>query len=423
MTKETIQNEGLDKIKADFQLMMSSFKQMLESLGETELSNLLPWLNGGQVVDPPYQVSDQKLAQAIGMSFELLNLVEENAATQFRRKLETLFGLEAIRGSWGETLHLWKTAGIDQQQIAEMLPNINVMPVLTAHPTEAKRVTVLSIHRELYMLLVKNENPIWSTSEKKIIQEEITALLERWWRTGEIYLQKPTLENERKNLMHYFVNVFPEALRLTDQRLRNAWNAMEFDPKLLQSPEQFPILQFGSWVGGDRDGHPYVTPEFTASTLLEHRRAALQMIKKALLELASKLSFSEQTNPPSQELINILQEKALQLGANGQSALDRNLLEPWRQYVNLMLVRLENTIVEDQSNDVTQYYARAKDLSDDLKYLRQTLMEIKAHRIASEQLFPVERMVQCFGFHLAKLDIRQNSAYHEKVVSQMLKTA
>ena len=423
MTKENVQKEGLQKIRSDLHLIMSGFKSMLESLGEQELAGLLPWVNEGEVYDRPFHVPEEKLVQALGMSFEILNLVEENTATQFRRKMETRFGMGAIRGSWAETLQKWQDEGIDERTMAALLPKINVMPVLTAHPTEAKRVTVLRIHRELYMLLVKNENPVWSPSEKKVIGEQIAALLERWWRTGEIYLQKPSLEHERSNLLHYFEHVFPEALRLTDQRLRNAWQEMGFDPALLQRPEQFPMLQFGSWVGGDRDGHPFVTPEFTASTLLLHRGAALRMIENALVHLASKLSFSEQTNEVPPAFSALIRERAAALGRDGQRAVERNPLEPWRQFVNLVVVRLQNTRAGDFDRKAVGYYDRAGALLDDLKLLRETLLQLGAEAIIRELLFPVERMVQCFGFHLAKLDIRQNSAYHEKALSQMLSAA
>ena len=208
MDKQTLELEGLQKIRTDFTYLITTFKEMLESLGEDDLAAMIPLENNPSPINQS-NIPDEKLAQAIGICFELLNAVEENAATQYRRKTETQFGLESIRGSWGETLKLWNTSGIKEQEIADLLPKINVTPVLTAHPSEAKRLTVLDIHRELYVLLVKNENPLWSTSEQALIKQEIKSLLERWWRTGEIYLQKPRLEDERSNVMHYFENVFP----------------------------------------------------------------------------------------------------------------------------------------------------------------------------------------------------------------------
>ncbi|MBT8292398.1 MAG: phosphoenolpyruvate carboxylase [Eudoraea sp.] len=418
MTKELLQYEGLKKIQTEFHYLVSLFKEMLVSIGEADLAEALPF--NKREIDEKKTYSNEKLTQAIGICFELLNLAEENAATQYRRKAETQFGIESTRGSWGETLHQWKTAGIDEQKIAQKLRHIKVVPVLTAHPTEAKRLTVLDIHRELYLLLVKKENPNWSTSEQHGLKQEIISLMERWWRTGEIYLEKPRLEDERNNLMHYFVNVFPEAVPLTDQRLHDAWTSLGYDPELLEWPEHFPLIQLGSWVGGDRDGHPFVTPEFTASTLRLHRQAALKMIQDQLSNLASKLSFSIYQNAVPQTVLDDIQEQAELFGEDGQKALDRNPSEPLRQYVNILLLRLKHTIEDDRMQGEAGYFRSANDLLTELKKLREVLIDIDAKRIAKQWLFPIERLVQCFGFHLAKLDIRQNSAYHEEAISQIL---
>ncbi|BFP39387.1 phosphoenolpyruvate carboxylase [Flavobacteriaceae bacterium GF1] len=422
MEKKTLELEGLLKIRTDFNYLVSTFKEMLYSLGEDDIAAMIPSESNPSSLNHS-KVSNGKLAQAIGISFELLNLVEENAATQFRRKTETQFGLENIRGSWGETLKLWKTSGLKEQEIVDLLSKVNVMPVLTAHPTEAKRLTVLDIHRELYVLLVKNENPVWSASEREVIKQEIKSVLERWWRTGEIYLQKPRLEDERSNVMHYFVNVFPEALHLTDQRLLDAWKYTGFSSELLKWPEQFPNLQFGSWVGGDRDGHPYVTPAFTANTLKLHRQAALKIMRKELVQLARKLSFSEFLNDIPAKFLSDLKVQAKALGKAGQEAVERNPSEPLRQFVNLMIVRLDNTMAERFELGEDSYYGRPNALAADLKELRALLIHLKADRIATQHLFRLERSLACFGFHLAKLDIRQNSAYHEKAIEQILKAS
>ena len=430
MTKELLQFEGLEKIKVDFQYLISLFHEMLVSIGEEDLARSLPF--AGQITSDDPVEGDERLTQAIGMCFELLNLAEENAATQYRRKIETEFGIESTRGSWGETLNSWKAAGVDEHEIAETLREIRVVPVLTAHPTEAKRLTVLDIHRELYLLLVKRENPNWSTAEQAGLEQQIISLMERWWRTGEIYLQKPRLEDERNNLMHYFQNVFPEAVRLTDQRLQDAWTSLGYSSELLELPDHFPLIEFGSWVGGDRDGHPFVTPEFTASTLRLHRRTALNMIRDHLVGLAEELSFSIYRVSFPGDFLDEIQEKAEMLGEAGQKALDRNPSEPVRQFLNLLLVRLDNTMAMDRSAGEAQSskprqsdaddlcFSSAESLAAELRRLRQLLIDLGAKRIARQSLFPVERIIQCFGFHLSKIDIRQNSAYHEKAISQIL---
>lgn len=422
MMNAELEFEGLGKIRTDFKYLITTFKEMLESLGEEELAELIPLETTDLPVDHS-EIPNEKLAQAIGISFELLNLVEENAATQFRRKSETRLGLDSTRGSWAETLKIWKDQGIDEQKIAALLPNINVMPVLTAHPTESKRLTVLDIHRELYILLAKKENPLWSTSEQEKIKQEITSLLERLWRTGEIFLEKPSLTDERNNLMHYFVNVFPEALKLSDQRLMEAWKSMGFSKELLSWPEQFPLLQFGSWVGGDRDGHPFVTPEFTASTLKMHRKAALEMIRKELFQLAGKLSFSSYINKIPAYFQKDLEAQAEILGDAGSKALERNPSEPLRQFINLILVKLDNSIEDQTDLGEESYYKLPTELASDLKKMRTVLKDLKAQKVAEEYLFPIERLLKSFGFHLSKLDIRQNSTYHEKALTQILKAS
>lgn len=179
-------------------------------------------------------------------------------------------------------------------------------------------------------------------------------------------------------------------------------------------------MQFGSWVGGDRDGHPFVTPDFTNSTLRLHRKAALKMIKKQLENLASKLSFSSYRNAIPQSFLDDIQAKTILFGADGENAINRNPSEPLRQFVNLLLVRLNNTIKDNHELGENGYFHTAKHLSIELKKIRQLLIDLGAARIAKQSLFPIERTVQCFGFHLAKIDIRQNSAYHEKAIRQIL---
>lgn len=401
---------------------MSCFKEMLLRLEEDKIAECIPVPGEPYPEKNIHEVPEDRLIQALSISFQLLNLVEENAAVQFRRKIENQLGLPAIRGSWGETLQNWEKQGLSQEQMAALLQEISMMPVLTAHPTEAKRISVLELHRELYLLLVKNENTVWSESERKNIHQDLKNLLERWWRTGEVYLEKPDVAAERNNVMHYFTRVFPQALHRSDRRLKNAWTAMGFDVDMLSRPEQYPLLQFGSWVGGDRDGHPFVSAEVTRETLLEHRKAALKLLHDQLNALAARMSLSGIINSYPEDFRETIHQKAAALGDAGLEAVNRNPREPWRQYIKLLILRLENTINENLDQPQT-FYASARELQCDLKVLHDNLREIGAGHIAEDLLFDVERQVQCFGFHLAKLDIRQNSAYHEKAMEQILKAA
>ena len=408
--------KGFDKILEDKKDILSCFKEMLSGIEENSLSAFIESLD---VNDKNAAVSDEKIIQAFGIYFQLMNLIEENAAIQFNRQLEKNDGISAIRGSWGETFKLWEEQGIDQDKMIGIISSIQVSPVLTAHPTEAKRVTILEIHRELYLLLVQNENSTYSQTEKNAIRDKIISLLERWWRTGEIYLEKPDLRDERANVVHYLSKKFPLILEASDLKIRYSWLEMGFDPQKLKHIEHYPTYSFGSWVGGDRDGHPFVTPQITKDTLLIHRKEALHIIYNHVLKLGAQLSLSSKLNPTPEILTSTINEYAQLLGDKGEKAVNRNPYEPWRQFMNLIELKLEHTISGTYS-DSKLFYRSSGELQKDLKFIRELLIEINADKIAENLLFPLERIVQSFGFHLAKLDIRQNSEYYEKAITQIL---
>ncbi|MDP2160215.1 MAG: phosphoenolpyruvate carboxylase [Flavobacterium sp.] len=407
------------KIQNDRNFIINCYLEMFSRINEVEIIDLLK-NNKVSEIEVNHLKSD-KVIQSLSIYFQLMTLVEENGATQYRRKMEDDDNINSIRGSWSEAFHFWKENNINEDEILSVISNTEVIPVLTAHPTEAKRITVIEIHRELYLLLVKRENSSLSKLEQKTIEEKIINLLERWWRTGEIYLEKPQVEDERANILYYLQKKFPIVLEKSDEQLKAAWREIGFNSNKINNPDIFPKINFGSWVGGDRDGHPFVTPHITQETLELHRSKALLMIKNKLIEVTAKFSVSAISNAVPFTLSETIQKKASVLGANGEKVVNRNQYEPWRQYLNLVSLKLENTIQNNQA-DSTNYYKSSQELQNDLKFFREILCENGMHGLASDILFPLERMVTCFGFHLAKLDVRQNSAYHDKAIAQILKT-
>ena len=408
------------KIESDLFFIITCFADMLNSLGEQPIANRLPWINTATTTENLPATDVPKLVQAYSMSFQLLNMVEENSAAQYRRSQQDLGEDYAIRGSWTETLSHWKKAGIDTHTMLQVIGKTKVQPVLTAHPTEAKRVTVLRLHRELYLLLVKRENTSFNHMEQQGIREEMLALLERWWRTGEIYLAKPDITAERANVLHYFTRVFPEALQYIDQQLLDAWQAVDLPDHLLNQAADYPLLRFGSWVGGDRDGHPFVVARITKETLLLHRASALHILSKKTEALAIALSFSGYSQPVPVLLTDAIAKAADLLQEAGKIALERNPGEPWRQWINLMVVKLKATTGSNPGEASRLGYASSDAFEYDLQILRRSMEALGADRVIKSLVLPLERLVQTFGFHLVKLDIRQNSAFHDKALEQIL---
>jgi phosphoenolpyruvate carboxylase len=403
------------KVERDLRFLMECFRDVLISAGEHSLAAQLPWIGSG--AQPQDATSSERLMQAYSIAFEILTIVEQNAAVQHRRHVEAERGPQAIRALWAVSLDELRARGLDDAQIAAALPGIRVEPVLTAHPTEAKRTTVLEHHRSLYLHMVQLENQMWSPAERAAIRDEVIAQIELLWRTGEIFLEKPDVAAERRNIVHYLRMVFPHALPVLDQRLNAAWAARGLDPALIADPDQLPRLAFGTWVGGDRDGHPLVTAEVTRATLAELRQQALLLLHEQLQGLARTLSLSNQLQQPPAPLVERIAALAAALGEQGVQAIRRNPAEPWRQFVNLMIANLPEHAGAAGSPHGA-YTAAA--IGADLRLLRTSLIAIGARRIAESAVRPIIRSLQTFGVHLATLDIRQNSAFHDRAAAQLL---
>lgn len=419
-----VSKADLTKIDRDAGFLIECFREVLDGLGEHALARSLPWKEYHTPASGPDH--PDHTARAYSIAFQLLNMVEENAAAQQRRQEEVEHGCVQEPGLWATTLDQLKGIGLTQEQIAETLSHIRVQPILTAHPTEAKRSTVLEHYRALYLLLLKRENPMWTPTEQEAIREEIKVVLEHLWRTGEIFLDKPDVASEVRSVLHYLTNVFPDVLPRLDLRLRDAWKQAGFDPVLVHCPERLPTLAFGNWVGGDRDGHPFVTAEVTRQTLHSLRLHALNVLRRQLTTVASRLSLSDWLQAPPPTLQTHIEELTAILGERGRQAVQRNPGEPWRQMVNLILARLPIEVsITDTAHvqEDTGCYAMASELLEDLVLLRRSLEEVGAQRLADADINQVLRTVQVFGFHLTTLDIRQNSLFHDRAVSQLLNVA
>lgn len=414
--------QDLGKPYRDFVFLLNCLKEVLIQNGEDELAVQIPWVNSGNFTPHLHTEKDIQLYSII---FHLLNIAEENGANQQRRKQEDEAGLASVDGSWGHALSRLKEQGFEEKDIRKVLARISIEPVLTAHPTEAKRSTVLEHHRDLYKFLVQRENNMWTRREKEEITRDIQIILDRLWRTGEIFVEKPDLDSELRNILHYLVNVFPNVIPQLDQRLRQAWRDAGFDTAMLPTGA-FPNLTFGNWVGGDRDGHPFVTAELTQQVLQMFRLNALIVIRRALLKLVNKLSFTSQVEEMPEAFQNRMRTFERELGEEYHAFVKRNQNEAVRQFVAICLHKLPLKVKRSHATEIheSSYSYRYKDeLLSDLRLLQQTLREVKATYAAEITVHDAIRNVETFGFHLARIDIRQNSSFHDQAIAQLMDAA
>lgn len=416
--------DTLDDVIRELGKPYKDFRFLLECLDEVinhacSPDNYIPWLTDNE----PDELSNKEM-RIFSLAFHLLNITEENGAIQYRRGSEIKKGTASINGSWAKNLKELKSNGYTQEQITENLSQLIAEPVLTAHPTEAMRATILEHHRELYLLLVKRENKMWTPIEQSVIKNDIKAILERLIGTGDIFIEKPELSTEVNNVMHYFTNSFPKILPLLDEKLRYAWEDAGFAPETLKT-NNYPNLRLGNWVGGDRDGHPFVTADFTREVLSKFRLNALIVIRRSLTKLVKQLSFTGSIDkmPPAFQLRMIALEQ--ELGSAYKEVTSRNNNEAVRQFIGLCMYRLPLNVKREHAIELFEHqhaYRFKQQLLDDLVLLDQSLIQM-GFSIAHNGLHEAIRSVQTFGFHLAAVDVRQNSSFHDKAIGQLLKIA
>ncbi len=409
-TARELINTGLESLETEVDEIISCLQEVMESTAKPGMAAALPWLNGSENAPPLSDAGDT--AQVYSIAFQLLDMIEEQVALDTRRKREKILGSTAEKGLWPHCLSSLKKSGFSETEIAKAIQAVRVEPVFTAHPTEAKRPSVRERHRDLYGLLSRLEDPSFTQQEHERARENMLAALEGLWTTGEIHVERPTVERELRNALFYLREVFPKAVERVHRHLDWAWKDAGFDPKTLADAGSGPQLRFGLWIGGDRDGHPGVTADVTRQTLAELKRQSLKLYSRELADAAFHLTVSAPAHPVPDPLDVRIAELVETLGDEGIYIRDRNPDEPWRAMGYLLRAQLRQfpgTPIEA--------------FRSDLNLMSDSLIAIGANRLAERFVAPILRKLDVFGFHLAELDIRQNSEFHDNAAAQLLEAA
>jgi phosphoenolpyruvate carboxylase len=346
--------------------------------------------------------------QAQAIWFQLLSIAEQNRDMRRRRELERAQGPEHVRGSFAHVFHVAAQAGLDAQHIKRVLCGMRVRPVLTAHPTETKRVTVLERHRRIYLKLFDLESPRWTERERADLVRAIGDEIELLWLTGELKLDKPTVDQEVAWGLYFFDETLFDALPQLHARIEAAF-LRQFPGEALNLPV---VMGFGSWIGGDRDGNPFVTSTVTRQAVWRTRCAALRRYQRRLTDLARNLSISEHRLDLSAAFVDRV-AAALAAQSDGETIATRNPGERFRQFIGCMRARIAVTLAasEQQStSDAAHGYANADQLIDDLQAMSDALRDAGAEPIAHSFIAPMLYEVRAFRFATVRLDIRENSA-------------
>jgi phosphoenolpyruvate carboxylase len=378
------------------------------------------------------------LTKAFAIYFELTNLAETNHRKRRRRAAEVL-NAEPQEGTFRGTLRRVRDAGVNLEGALELLGRVEVVPVFTAHPTQVARRTVLfkrgRIASELEAL---DRLPLSDRRAREAaarIASEITAL----WQTDEIRRRPPTVRDEVKMGLDYYhaclISALPEVYEEMADAFRETYGR---DVNVAELPR---VVRFGSWIGGDRDGNPFVTPACTRDALTMARELILDFYLAASEELHERLSASTKQARTSSALKSALEEYERTLpranDAKGRHAAE----EVYRRFLSFVLRRLratrgasgERSEVErdggvrdgGDSRDCVEgeSYTDAEEFAEDLRLLRASLVEGLGGRVARRLLDPLLRQVETFGFHLHTLDVRQHARVHARAVEELARGA
>ena len=340
----------------------------------------------------------------------LANLAEDRHHIR-RREAHDAAGDTAQDGSLERSFERLKSAGIEHEAIRSMLDTAWLSPVLTAHPTEVQRKSILDAERAIAELLARRDG-LKARREAEQNLASIRARVAQLWQTRLLRTSKLSVSDEIENALSYYQSTFlPEIPKL--------YGRLE---ELLERGRVAPFLRMGSWIGGDRDGNPFVVAETLQVALMRQCEMALRHYLTEIHMLGAELSISATLAGATPELLG--------LAARGKDDNAHRADEPYRQALIGVYARLAATLKAITGSEALRHavspsdpYKTPQQFLDDLVVVEASLSAQHGQAIAGERLVPLMRAVEVFGFHLATVDLRQNSDRHEAAVAELLAIA
>jgi phosphoenolpyruvate carboxylase len=355
-----------------------------------------------------------RVTKAFAIYFELTNLAETNHRKRRRRAAKLHPEQPPLAGSFRGTLRRMRAAGWTSEETLAVLRQVKVMPVFTAHPTEVARRTVLLKRRRIGKHLERLDRLPLASSDAAQLESAILAEITALWQTDEVRLEKPLVTDEiRMGLDHYSMSLFdtlPHLYAEIADSLRQVCGIT------LASGEVPDLIYFGSWIGGDRDGNPFVTPDSTREALERARNTIIAHYLAELQRAIDQLSPSYRQAPVSERLRARLEEYTATIG-NEHSRLARiSKTELYRRFLNFVLIRLRHTREESSGG---QPYKTAREFEHDLGLVHESLCAHRGQLLAELVIDPLLRKLNTFGLHLSTLDIRQHARVHSEALAEI----
>ncbi|HWV35164.1 MAG TPA: phosphoenolpyruvate carboxylase [Thermomicrobiales bacterium] len=436
---ETLQPQRLGSISErslsdDIYLLAGVLGDVIQSLAgqdafdlEEETRNLAKLLRRGDAA-AGFQLEElvagadtdelRMLIRAFTNYFQLINLAEDNERIRRVRRREQREPSRPRRGSIREAVLVLAERGITADVVQEMLDNAQVRLVLTAHPTEARRRTIIDKLARIFALIRDLDERHALPHEVQRTRARLAATIATLWSSNELRTTKPTVLDEVRAVLVYFGSTLSTVVPAIYRDLEEAF-AEAYPDAGITIP---PFLTFGSWIGGDRDGNPFVTAKVTVEAIGIMRSAALGLLEGRLTELSGRLSISDLMVRPVPALDPLLERYAELFPELAAELAVLNRGEPYRQALTLIRERVRATAARDGEGG-SAAYGSSRELVADLRTIESALHQQSADMIAGGELHDVIRLVEVFGFEFATLDIRDHSSRHAACVDEILRAS
>ena len=362
--------------------------------------------------------------KAFSSYFQLVNLAEERERVRvLRKRAETAFQAgEPMDETIGAAIATLKREGITAEQFQATLKTMAITPVFTAHPTESKRRTIRQILNKVSCLLQQAHSRELFEHERKDIAEILHDYIVLLWQSDETRNRRPTVMDEVRNSGLYFFentlfDLIPRIYEELEVALKESFPDFDFEIP--------SFLNYGSWIGGDRDGNPYVTTQVTEDTLREHKELVLEQYGREVVSMYELLSPSITRAKFSQAFMDSPETDKQLIPEEEFEVLERFGQEPYRQKFIMMFRRINATREQNKlpwgAPPNPRAYETVDEFLADLYLIRDSLLEAKGERLVRGKFARLIRSVEVFGFHMATLDIRQHARHHRAATAEIFK--
>ena len=353
--------------------------------------------------------------------FALVNVAEE-AYQHISRTDRLKSGFDSWEGSFDQTLRDCNASNIDDSKLQELIDSLHYAPVFTAHPTEAKRRSKLEAMRRIFNTILELQRYKGQSIKREELIEELQAEILILWRTDEVRLKKPTVIDEVENGLYYFrTSLFksiPEVYKDMEKAIKRVYHTDN-----IKVPS---FIKFGSWIGGDRDGNPFVTPDITREAVYMHAETAIHEYMRRAQNLSTILTHSLELTRPSNQFLESSKSDEIYLANAFKNTTQDFAKEPYRRKFKIIRYRLDrrlkviNQLKNNNQPEAEHAYQSEQELLNDLYVIRDSLISDNDLILSDFGLNDFIRLVETFGFHLVNLDIREESTNHTNAISDVL---